>query len=289
MIPLPQIALPAEANAKLQEYQQAVDALQTYAEQVAAAKSRFSQYNKIGNTTFDAVKEALIRICAGVGRCHYCEDSKADEVEHFRPKDLYPDVVFVWENYLYACGPCNGRKSNHFAILVLDQQGEPVALEVMRKSTDPVVAPRAGQPALIDPRTEDPTALIALDLRDTFYFAARPDPDTISYAAIYANEPYANTLVAALKVRAEYTIATMTMNRDLLPETRRNAYESYFQYLSRYVERRSAGAPQDALDRVIRAIQRMTHPTVWFEMKRQYRVIPELETLFTQAPEALDF
>ena len=47
----------------------------------------------------------------------YCEDSVADEVEHFRPKDLYPDVVFAWRNYLYACGQCNGGKNNRFSIV----------------------------------------------------------------------------------------------------------------------------------------------------------------------------
>jgi hypothetical protein len=35
-----------------------------------------------------------------------------DEAEHINPKDLYLERVFDWANYLYACGPCNGPKSN---------------------------------------------------------------------------------------------------------------------------------------------------------------------------------
>ena len=46
----------------------------------------------------------------------YCEDSVGDEVEHHRPKNLYPDHTFLWDNYLYACGPCNGPKNNRFAV-----------------------------------------------------------------------------------------------------------------------------------------------------------------------------
>ena len=56
---------------------------------------------------------ALSAMCHGPRRCMYCEDSAADEVEHFRPTDLYPEFVFAWMNYLYACGPCNVRKKNH--------------------------------------------------------------------------------------------------------------------------------------------------------------------------------
>ena len=31
----------------------------------------------------------------------------------------------------------------------------------------------------------------------------------------------------------------------------------------------------------------MSHPTVWREMQRQQQLMPELETLFSHAPEAL--
>lgn len=42
-------------------------------------------------------------------------DSAADEVEHIAPKALFPERVFDWTNYIYACGPCNGPKSNRYS------------------------------------------------------------------------------------------------------------------------------------------------------------------------------
>ncbi len=109
--------LPADAADALAELQRDIDARLTYRERVAAGKSAFSSKNRRGDATFDKVREALTAMCAGRCRCMYCEDSTADEVEHFSPKDLYPEHVFAWLNYLYACGPCNGPKSNKFQII----------------------------------------------------------------------------------------------------------------------------------------------------------------------------
>ena len=103
--------LPADAADALAELQRDIDARLTYRERVAAGKSAFSSKNRRGDATFDKVREALTAMCAGRCRCMYCEDSAADEVEHFWPKDLYPEHVFAWLNYLYACGPCNGPRA----------------------------------------------------------------------------------------------------------------------------------------------------------------------------------
>ena len=55
------------------------------------------------------------RSCApGARRCGYCEDSDGDEIEHIKPRDLYPEKTFAWENYLLACGQCNRSKSSRF-------------------------------------------------------------------------------------------------------------------------------------------------------------------------------
>jgi 5-methylcytosine-specific restriction endonuclease McrA len=106
MIRLAHIDLPPDIVKKLHGYQQAVNKGATYADHVALAKRHFGQRNRTDNKTFEAVKYSLTELCSGARRCCYCEDSVADEVEHIKPKDLYPEFVFVWENYLYACGPC---------------------------------------------------------------------------------------------------------------------------------------------------------------------------------------
>lgn len=52
-------------------------------------------------------------------RCAYCDDLdkfngeyRAYHVEHFAPKDRFPDLKYDYSNLLYACPYCNGSKSN---------------------------------------------------------------------------------------------------------------------------------------------------------------------------------
>src|ERR1700722_14981501 len=116
MIRLPNRDLPEAAKWKLKEYQAVVDNAGKFEEKVAVAKTLFKQRNTTKNATFKVVRDTLAEMCSGARRCCYCEDSVADEVEHVKPKDWYPEAVFAWENYLYACGPCNGPKNNRFSI-----------------------------------------------------------------------------------------------------------------------------------------------------------------------------
>jgi hypothetical protein len=99
----------------------------------------------------------------------YCEDAPADEVEHHSPKDLYPELVFTWRNYLYACGPCNGPKNNRFAVM---DPADGRLIDVSRPRGAPVIPPAQGTLALLDPRRDDPMAFLMLDLRDTFHLYA---------------------------------------------------------------------------------------------------------------------
>ncbi len=50
-------------------------------------------------------------------KCAFCEAKPAEsgniEVEHFRPKSLYPELAFEWSNFLPVCRKCNDSKSNH--------------------------------------------------------------------------------------------------------------------------------------------------------------------------------
>ena len=52
-------------------------------------------------------------------RCAYCDDldkyaggSKMYHVEHFAPKEKFPELEFTYDNLLYACPYCNISKSN---------------------------------------------------------------------------------------------------------------------------------------------------------------------------------
>lgn len=52
-------------------------------------------------------------------RCAYCDDLdkynggyRAYHVEHFAPKEKFPDLEYVYDNLLYACPYCNNSKSD---------------------------------------------------------------------------------------------------------------------------------------------------------------------------------
>jgi uncharacterized protein (TIGR02646 family) len=271
MLRLPATELPAAAQAGLTELQTEIDTLPTYEARVQAAKATFSQRNKATNPVFREVRAKLGEMAGGLLRCAYCEDSVADEVEHIRPKDLYPDAVFTWTNYLYACGPCNGPKNNGFAI-VEQAAGLATAKSVARKRTDPVVPPPDGPPALIDPRAEDPLQHLVLDLSGTWRFVPSSADGSTSH------------------VRAVYTTQLLNLNnRDNLPRARRSSYRAYRALLREYVEEKQQAAPADRLDELEEAIRELPHRTVWAEMQRQQDRIPELQALFAAAPEALDW
>ena len=251
----------------LDAYQAKVDGAGAYAEQVAAGKCLFRRYNRRGNRVFDLVRSTLEGMCFGVQRCGYCEDSVGDEIEHIRPKNLYPKRTFVWENYLLACGGCNRAKGDNFS--VLDGGGDLV--NVARRRGAPIRRPAPGTPALIDPRREDPLAFLALEIEDTFLFLPRDD------------------LRGADETRADYTIDLLKLNRDVLSRARCRAYGHYRARLVEYRHDRDADAGARALARMEQAIRTGDHPTVWREMQRQQDDIPELRDLFVNVPEALQW
>lgn len=65
------------------------------------------------------------------GKCAYCEQTRAPDIEHFYPKSTYPTRMYLWSNLLPSCKDCNLAKLDHF--------------------------PMSGnQPVLIDPSSEEP-------------------------------------------------------------------------------------------------------------------------------------
>jgi len=270
VIQLPDLPPSAAALSQLARWQARVDALPDYSNRVTTGQRLFKQHNTPRDRTFSEVRRKLTEMCSGAQRCGYCEDSAADEVEHIWPTSLYPELVFAWRNYLYACGQCNGPKNNQFAVF---PRGARNPLEVSRKKGKgaPITPPRTGAPALIDPRHEDPLRFLILDLGGTFYFEPLAPKGTQAHA------------------RADYTLRILRLNdREYLPVARASAFGAYRARLSEYISRRDQGASWPELDLHIQGILREAHPTVWKEMQRQHQRYPELRELFRQAPEALD-
>ena len=42
--------------------------------------------------------------------CGYCEEITRGEVDHFRPKKRFPELTYVWSNWVFACHSCNLTK-----------------------------------------------------------------------------------------------------------------------------------------------------------------------------------
>lgn len=63
---------------------------------------------------FSPVIEALKFMAGPGGCCMLCSRSEGSDVEHYRPKAIFPDLAMTWENYLWSCAICNRAKSNRF-------------------------------------------------------------------------------------------------------------------------------------------------------------------------------
>ncbi|HLK56616.1 MAG TPA: hypothetical protein VKU00_08630 [Chthonomonadaceae bacterium] len=260
--------LPAKALQQLKRYQDAIDTLPDYAQRVAAAKEWFPKRQRSGKATFAVIRDTLQKMCPGTGRCVYCEDNMADEIDHFQPKDIYPELVFAWENFLYACGPCNGPKSNRYAVF---SNATGWLMEISRQEGAPIIEPEVGDPVLINPRKENPLEFLFLDLWGTFEFKPLAEKRTVAYQ------------------RAEYTIEVLRLNkRPALLQIRKAAFQAYDALLHKYIHAKTDG-DQDHLENLRAAVQNLGHTTVWEEIKRQRNSIPHLNALFEKAPEALSW
>ena len=233
-----------------------------FPEQVAKAKSLWDAKRPV--KLFNELKETLALMCSGNQRCMYCEDSFADEIEHRRPKNLYPQQTFDWDNMLYSCGPCNGPKNNQFAIL-----NPPYAngyTDISPKRGEVPEKPKSGMDALINQRVENPLDFIWLDFNTFRFTPINPNQDSMEYW------------------KAEYTIKLLRLNlRQTLIRGREHAYHSFRNGLSDYLINLNPNRQVEFR----KFLKSAPHKTVWVEMKRQHKQIDDLHKLFQQAPEAL--
>ena len=264
MLQLRDKPLTQETASLLMAYQQSVDAITSFPEKVAEGRRLFSNYNRESNPAFKVVRAHLADMSGGTIRCNYCEDSNANQVEHIYPKNFYPEKCFVWENYCYACGPCNQPKSDKFAVFESANQNE-----VNLKDLPVNLPPPMGQALLLDPRAENPLDSLFLDTLDTFKFVPFRE-DQISFR------------------RAEYTIEILGLNsRSHLVRARKVAFDNFKARLFEYVHKKEAGETTRELNPLVESLKGEHHQTVWQEMIRQRSLHPEIDDLFNRAPEAL--
>lgn len=213
----------------------------------------------------------LKSMAGGAERCTYCEDSLGSSIDHVRPRSLYPEEVFIWENMILACSPCNGAKLDHHAILL-----DGVRHDCARKQSDPIVPPPMGPMLLINPRVENPSWFMRLDLADTFCFTPVGDLDSLQVT------------------RYEYTMDTLRLNFGVHPDRRSDAYWDFRDLLQSYIRDRDRGMSTTHLAAFRPRLLRRAHQTVWREILRHMRerdafVLRDFGELFEQAPEALEW
>jgi uncharacterized protein (TIGR02646 family) len=256
---------------QLDAWQRELDALADHETRVRESVASWKSRNRKDNPTFHCIREALRSMSGGAERCCYCEDSMASQIEHVRPKSLFPSHTFVWPNMLWACGSCNHRKHTKFAVIVNGQ-----LIDVAHRRSGPIVPPPSGTMALLDPRTEDPQSFMGLDLVDTFEFFPHSGLDRITVE------------------RVVHTLWVLGLNLDPFPEQRADAYFDFHDRLREYVRWRHRGASDMKLAGLRARLRRSAHQTVWREILRLYRsserprqLEDDFSELFDAVPEAL--
>ncbi|MBN8183116.1 hypothetical protein [Roseibium aggregatum] len=266
------------ASDVLKSLQAKVDAGVDYPTRVALAKSEWGKKTSSNakETAFRSVRATLDKMCVGPRRCAYCEDSLADEIEHILPKNLFPQAAFQWENYLFACGPCNGPKSNRYGVIGLG-----AVTEFVRKRGDAIVPPPVGISGCIDPRSEDPMNFLDLDLGGQTAEGEELE-GTFNFVP-------AMGLSSGDLARATFSIEVLSLNREIMCVARANAFGGFRARLREYVAEKEKEAPASRLLLLRDDLLNTGHLTVFAEMRRQRDILPQIAPLFTAAPEALEW
>ena len=261
MIRLKDKKLPVDIETKLQSWTASITAETDYPARISKAGKLWK--SKRRTSTMEKVVQTLTDMCSGILRCNYCEDSAADQIEHIDPKSFYPEKTFAWPNMAYVCSRCNGYKSNKHA-LFLQSNGH---FHEVRRSDEP---PPAGTSVLLNPRKDNPAEYFTLDLSGTFNITVQ------------------RGLPPQQQKRADYTIETLKLNRDLLVRSRISAFDNYLLLLEHYVMCKERNEIEK-LSRISEAIQRNHHRYVWLEMIRQRNKKSEISELCEIAPESLSW
>ncbi len=292
MIQLASSSLSTTTFNQLQILQDKIDTQTAFVDKKAEAIRlwKIKDGSIVKEAAFVEVKEKLTDLCVSVEVCNYCEQNEANDIEHIAPKSFFPELTFVWDNYLLACKQCNsGYKLDQ--CYVLDNQHNVMAV------------PRGTQPpfstlALINPRIEDPNEFLILNLQ-TYQFINIIDVDV-------DKESY---------YKAEKTLEILQLNnRAALIHARKEAGKYYYERLERLCRILAATSiqeietiltPHDELiDETLsleeqkshikkhfkKDIQTHQHPSVWYAIKTvQSKVHPKWQQLFDDLPEALNW
>jgi uncharacterized protein (TIGR02646 family) len=273
----------------LNDLQNQVNRATSFQAKVAKAKLLWdTKGGQDGKNAFIIIKSELISLCTFVRICNYCEQNEANDIEHIAAKSFFPELAFVWENYLLACKHCNSALKLD-KCFVLNAGNELVMLNRGEEPPFPTVA-------FINPRIENPNDYMMLDMTDCTF-------------------KWFTTLNLQQTNKAIATIQILDLNgRDTLIAARKSAQTYYYRALKYLVELQNASTktifrdllePDDerfdfnqtleALKLEVKqsiktAITSYQHPSVWYALKMQAsKAHPKWKNLFEQLPEALNW
>lgn len=285
---IPPIVLKNGLQQHLQQAQAKIDQLPSYYQKVKQAKVLW-----LGKKKTNAQKAAFNRIEKALQVdnhfCHYCEGKEGNSIEHFYPRGFYPNLTFVWENYLWSCQACNTQyKGAQFAIFQSSDNDQ-----IMPLVKDRSFVPPANQDALcLNPRVDDPLDYWYLDLQ------------TGLYTVKTTNSPRE-------QARAKYTLELLQLNqRPALINGRLKAYQNYQHLLKIWAKTQSNPSPdylktilppkpasfykqptasqqKMAYNYLYQQFIALPYGSVWRSMQQQKTLFPELNALFEQASTVL--
>jgi uncharacterized protein (TIGR02646 family) len=273
--------------AVLKNLQAKIDGENTFAKRADKAQSLWdSKGGANGRKAFEEVKEILTSMCVYVEVCNYCEQSEANDIEHIAPKSFFPDLAFVWKNYLLACKQCNsGLKLDR--CFVMDNDGK--AIETVRGEE-----PLFKEIAFINPRTENPNDFMYLNM-ETFKFDVFP----------WLNNHQKSKAISTIEI-------LQLNNRATLVKARESAKGHYYDKLERLVRvlqtknktqikkalnpatdkfdltKSIADLKKEVLESYKLYIQKYQHPSVWHSIKTiESKNNESWKEIFKQIPDAL--
>ena len=162
------------------------------------------------------------------GKCGFCETPTSaayyGDVEHFRPKspNAYWWLAYCFDNYLYSCRLCNGKKSDDFVITGTPLPEPSLAANVTARALAAALCP---EPLDADAVQAFTAACLAEDAGLPFPYHENPE----RFFAWRADETVAEVEVIsrhhAYQHRFEAVVELLDLNRDDLRSQRFVTYE----------------------------------------------------------------
>ena len=97
---------------------------ESWKNELLKAIDEYGCYSKIPNKKRNAIlknykhkdiKDTLLSVTHS--KCVFCEGRPSecgdDEIDHFKPKSVYPEFTFNWDNLFITCRICNRNKRDH--------------------------------------------------------------------------------------------------------------------------------------------------------------------------------